>query len=166
MNQPPKHEVVDGLVITRKHGKRETVMTIAHDPMAEYGPAIKPALAAARKRLTKKTQKPKAKKAKIARVAQTTPARVALQRAKPEEVILKAPHWINGTAYGPGRVSVAWDVAQVLRENERRVQENNDNFDGKRAAYIGPSGRRMPVPYDMFDSPMLNVMEAMTIQKS
>lgn len=134
------------------------------DPLAEYGPAIKP-LAAARRRIEKKSRKV-VKQVKVKRVAQTATARATLQRAKLEEVILKAPHWINGTTYGPGRVTVTWDIAQVLRENERRVQENNDNFDGKKAAYIGPSGRRIPVPYDIFDSPMLNVLEALTIQKS
>lgn len=131
----------------------------------EFGREIKP-LAKARLRLQKKGKKKKSTAAGRKQMSAAQAALAAKRAANAiEEVNLLAPHWINGIAYGPGRVRVPAELAKVLRENERRVQENNAAFEGKKAAYIGPMNRAMHVPYQLFESPMLNVMEAMFITK-
>lgn len=141
----------------------------------EYGPEIKP-LAGARRRLArlekkaagtlapKKRKPPKA--ARVARTAKAREARAAKRAAQPKvvQMTLTMPHWINGTAYGPGVVRVPADLARVFEENERRVTQNEaDLFGGGKAAFIGPNNRRMPVPMQMMDSPNLNLIEAFSL---
>lgn len=119
-------------------------------------PAVKP-LAATKKRLQAAKRKPKPP-------VNTEAARAAVAANRPVKIELSAPHFINGVAYGPGVVTVPQHMVNGLLETERRLRENNANFEGKRAHFIGPGGRAMPVPYDAMDSPMLNVLEALTIQ--
>jgi hypothetical protein len=131
---------------------------------------VKP-LAGARRRLQKAEQKGKPRKRrkkqpKAARVARTAKAREVLAGVRPVTITLTMPHWINGIAYGPGVVKVPPDMVAGFLENEQRVRENDANLMGHRAAYIGPRNRRMPVAYEHFDNPMLQVMEAMTITKN
>lgn len=143
----------------------------------EFGPEIpapKP-LAAARKRLTwyEKKGKPKPRKrrtkeAKKERQARTAPARQAArekhEKTKLVSVELTMPHSINGIIYGPGVVKVTQDLAQVFAENERRVRENDAlMFGGGRAQFIGPQGKRIPVPYDSMNSPAMNMIEAFSL---
>jgi hypothetical protein len=154
----------------------------------DVAPTVAKPLADARRRLTEKKAKPK--KTAAQKAAQTAKARETLNANKPVTLILRAAHTISagpevttsilengkihyepvpGTGrtntYGPGRVTVSRDIAAVLSENERRLQENNENFDGSRAAFIGPGNRAMGVHPAMFDSPMLNVLEAFHITK-
>lgn len=143
----------------------------------EYGPevAVPKPLAGARRRLVKLerkkaglgSEKKRKKQPKSARVARTAKARTAAlvvkKRNVPVVLMCKAPHWINGIAYGPGRVTVSEDIAMTIRENERRLQENNEAFDGRKAAFIGPKNRAQAVPYELFDSPMIGVLEAMIV---
>lgn len=138
----------------------------------EFGPEIKP-LARARKRLAR-AEKPKAKKKagrrsntkKAIALARTAPAREALaakRAAAPKSVTLELtmPHWINGISYGPGRVTVTSDVAAVFIDTEQRVRQNDADMMGTgRAAFIGPGGRKIPVPYDSMNSPALSMIEA------
>jgi hypothetical protein len=133
------------------------------DPLAEFGPAQKP-LARARKRLVNLEKKVTKRRSKVDRTVQTVAAREAKAARRPSEVICLAPHWINGVCYGPGRVTVPEDLAAVIRENERRLQENNAAFEGKKAAFIGPKNRAQYVPYEFFDSPYINVLENVIIQ--
>jgi hypothetical protein len=141
--------------------------------LEEFGPEIvtpKP-LAGARRRLQRAEQKAKPKKRrkkqpKAARVARTAKAREVVASNRPVTVTLTMPHWINGVAYGPGVVKVPPDMVAGFLENEQRVRENDANFMGHKAAYIGPGLRRMSVGWDRFDDPMLQVMEAMTITKN
>lgn len=135
--------------------------------LEEFGPEVKP-LAAARKRLVKRSKpklvKRRAKRAE--RLARTEPARAALaakRAATPKNVTLELtmPHWINGVSYGPGRVTVPSDMASVFEDNERRVRQNDADMMGSgRAAFIGPGGKRIPVPYGSMDSPALSMIEA------
>lgn len=138
--------------------------------LEEYGPEVKPLLAA-RKRLIKKA-KPKAVKRRAKRAerrARTAPAREALaaKRAAVPKIVtleLTMPHWINGVAYGPGRVTVPADMASVFEDNERRVRQNDADMMGSgRAQFIGPAGRKIPVPYGSMDSPNLNMIEAFSL---
>jgi hypothetical protein len=141
--------------------------------LEEYGPEVaapKP-LAGARRRLQKAEKKGKPKKRrkkqpKAARVARTAKAREILASDRPVTITLTMPHWINGVAYGPGVVKVPRDMVAGFLENEQRVRENDANFMGHKAAYIGPANRAMRVAYEQFDNPMLQVMEAMTITKN
>jgi len=129
--------------------------------LEEYGPEVKP-LAKARKRLKRKeeaAQPPKPKQSKAERAAKTAPAR----GAKLVDVLLTMPHWVNGKAYGPGPTKVSADLLPGLLDTEQRVRQNDADLMGHKAAYIGPGGRRMPVPYEHFNSPLLNVLEAMTL---
>ncbi len=153
----------------------------------EYGPeqaavetAAKP-LASARKRLVrlenvaagKRPKKRRKKAPKAVRAAQTAKAREAraanravAKAAQPKivQLTLTMPHWVNGTAYGPGVVNVSAELAAVLRENEQRVQQNDAlTFGGGRAAFIGPGGRRIPVPMQTMDSPNLQMIEAFSL---
>jgi hypothetical protein len=150
--------------------------------LEEYGEEIaapKP-LAAARKRLAKQERKrnqplkPKRHKRRVVRqpkakrLALTAPARSAMaaKRASKatETITLAMPHWVNGVAFGPGRVTVPVALVNVFLDNERRARQNDANMMGHKAAFIGPGGREMPVPYELFDSPNLpGVLEAMTI---
>ncbi len=118
-------------------------------------------LARARKRLKRKEEaaQPPKKQSKAERVARTAPAR----GAKRVDVMLTMPHWVNGIAYGPGPTRVPADLLPSLLDTEQRVRQNDADLMGHKAAYIGPGGRRMPVPYELFNSPMLNVLESMTI---
>ncbi len=140
-------------------------MTFRKDQMENEGVGsekeIKP-LARARKRLQRKeeaAQPPKPKQSKAERAARTAPAR----GAKRVDVLLTMPHWVNGIAYGPGPTKVPADLLPGLLDTEQRVRQNDADLMGHKAAYIGPGGRRMPVPYELFNSPMLNILEAMTI---
>jgi hypothetical protein len=136
----------------------------------EYGPEVKP-LARARKRLIKantpKARKRRAKKA--IRIERTAPARAALaakRAAAPRdvEITLTMPHSINGESYGPGVVRVSQDLAAVFAENEQRVRQNDaDMMSSGRAAFIGPRGKRIPVPYGSMDSPNLAMIEAFSL---
>lgn len=130
--------------------------------LEEYGPEIKP-LAKARRRLKRKelaAQPRKPRKPKAERVAMTAKAR----GAKLVEHVLTMPHYVNNKVYGPGPAKVPADLLPLLLDTEQRVRQNDANlFGGGRAAFIGPGGRAMPVPPSLFDSPMLNVLEAMTI---
>lgn len=143
--------------------------------LEEYGPEVKP-LAGARRRLVRIEKKAagtlkrkrRKKQPKIERVARTAKARVAalVKRAadRPVTLDLTMPHWVNGVAYGPGTVTVSADMARGFEENERRVKQNDANtFGGGRAAFIGPGGRRIPVPYDSMSSPALNMIEAFSL---
>lgn len=138
----------------------------------EFGPEQKPLLAA-RKRLIK-AARPKVKK-KVGRrsntkkaiaLARTAPAREALaakRAAQPKSTTLELtmPHWINGIGYGPGRVTVSSDLAAVFIEAEQRVRQNDADMMGSgRAAFIGPGGKKIPVPYGSMDSPALSMIEA------
>lgn len=136
-------------------------------------PAI-PALLAARKRLAKKEakQKPKRRKPrekKAVRRERTAVAREVLaakRAAAPRDVTLELtmPHWINGVAYGPGRVTVPSGMAAVFREQEQRVRQNDADMMGSgKAAFIGPAGRKIPVPYGAMDSPALSMIEAFSL---
>lgn len=141
----------------------------------EFGPEQKPLLAA-RKRLIR-ASRPKAKKkpgrrtkeVKAERLARTAAARAALEAiraAKPKMVSLELtmPHWINGISYGPGRVTVASDLAAVFIEAEQRVRQNDADMMGSgRAAFIGPGGKKIPVPYGSMDSPALSMIEAFSL---
>lgn len=145
------------------------------DGLGEYGPEIKPLLAA-RKRLIK-AARPKVKKKpgrrsntkKAIALARTAPAREALaakRASQPKTVTLELtmPHWINGIGYGPGRVTVTSDLAAVFMEGEQRVRENDANtFGGGRAAFIGPGGKRIPVAMSTMDSPNLSMIEAFSL---
>ena len=130
--------------------------------LEEYGPEVKP-LAKARRRLKRKEAAalpPKPKKPKAARVAQTAKAR----GTRLVDAMLTMPHYVNDKVYGPGPSKVPADLLPGLLETEQRIRENDANMFGQgRATFIGPNNRRMPVPASMFDSPMLNVLEAMTI---
>jgi len=55
-------------------------------------------------------------------------------RARPPRAIyLRRQHWINREALGPGRVTVRFDVAQVLMESERNAaQEEAHTFNRRR----------------------------------
>ncbi len=75
-----------------------------------------------------------------------------MRRVRQVEVELRAQHSINGRPYGPGRIKVRKDVAAVLLEQERRAQEHEDIFYGKRAYIVGPGLRPIQVPYDSFDA--------------
>lgn len=137
------------------------------DGLGEYGPEVKP-LARARKRLIRKEQGPKPRKRakKKARLARTAPARAALaakRAATPKSVTLELtmPHWINGISYGPGRITVTPDLAAVFIEAEQRVRQNDADMMGSgKAAFIGPGGKKIPVPYGSMDSPALSMIEA------
>lgn len=74
------------------------------------------------------------------------------QKYKIVDVPLRNAHYINGRQYGPGVVKVPLNIARTLREQERRMQENDDIFYGKRAFIIGAGGRSIPVNYDSFDA--------------
>ncbi len=135
--------------------------------LEEFGPEIKP-LARARKRLAKAERPVKVKRRtkKAIRLARTAPAREALaakRAAVPKNVTLELtmPHWINGTSYGPGRVTVTSDLAAVFIEAEQRVRQNDADMMGSgKAAFIGPGGKKIPVPYGSMDSPALSMIEA------
>lgn len=75
----------------------------------------------------------------------------ALARTRPQEVLLTTQHCINGVNYGPGRVRVRGDIAEVLRENEQTARQVEQDFKEKRAFIVGPRGQRRQVPYDSFD---------------
>jgi hypothetical protein len=122
--------------------------------LEEYGPEIKP-LARAKKRLERKEAK--------ARAVAKPPRAYTKPVDKVVAVTLTMPHFINGVAYGPGVVKIPQHMVAGLLDTEQRVRENDARLTGKRAAFIGPGGRPMPVPYEAFDSPLLNVLEAMTV---
>lgn len=139
--------------------------------LEEYGPEVKP-LAGARRRLVRlekaATPKPRKKRrkkqSKAARVARTSKAREVLAASKPKTVVLTMPHYVNDKVYGPGPTVVPADLLPGLLETEQRVRQNDANMFGPgRAAFIGPQNRVMPVHAAIFDSPMLNVLEALTI---
>lgn len=150
--------------------------------LSEYGPEVKP-LAGARRRLVRLEQKAagtlpkkrgrrkKAPKAeRLARTAKAREARAAnravAKAAQPKivQMTLTMPHWINGVAYGPGVVNVTPNLAAVFYENEQRVRQNDAlTFGGGRAAFIGPNGRRIPVPMQTMDSPNLSMIEAFSL---
>lgn len=141
-------------------------------PAPASQPTEKP-LAHARKRLGAKTdkRKNKPKRSPEQKRAQTQAARQKAAAIRGVTVTLKTPHWINGISYGPGVVhGVDPDIVKGLLEDERRVEYNNARFDGAQAAFIGPSanGRggytARQVPMQLMDSPMLNVLEAFTLQ--
>jgi hypothetical protein len=143
-------------------------------PQPAVEPATKP-LASARRRLVrlekevapKRPKKRRKKQPKAARVARTAKARqtlAAARPAKPTTVVLTMPHYVNDKVYGPGPTVVPADLLPGLLETEQRVRQNDANMFGPgRAAFIGPQNRVMPVHAAIFDSPMLNVLEALTI---
>jgi hypothetical protein len=128
--------------------------------MTDNAAEVKP-LEQARKRLQRKaaTVKVVPKKPKPARMAATR----ATQGKRLVDVVLTMPHWVNGKNYGPGRVRVPESSVSGFLDTEQRVRQNDANMMGRQAAFIGPGNRKMPVPYEHFDSPLLNVLEAMQV---
>lgn len=58
------------------------------------------------------------------------------------DLLLAARHNVGGVLYGPGKVTVTQDVAQVLREGETRAAQADANFTGSKACMIGPGGTK------------------------
>lgn len=143
--------------------------------LTKVQPAVEPAtkpLAGARKRLVrlekaaapKRPKKRRKKQPKAARVQRTAKARAVLAAAKPKTVVLTMPHYVNDKVYGPGPTVVPADLLPGLLDTEQRVRQNDERmFGAPRAAFIGPGNRVMPVNASIFDSPLLNVLEAMSI---
>lgn len=126
----------------------------------EETPAVQEA-----KPLAKAAKRMKKKAAAVA-PPPATPRKVNTQPARDAQlvsVVLTMPHFVNGQPYGPGEVKVPRHMVPSLLDTEQRVRDNDHNLMGKKAAFIGPGGRAMPVRYEMFDSPMLQVLEAMTV---
>lgn len=130
-------------------------------------PVVKP-LAAAKQRIERGLKPPKPKKKKRTLSPASHAVIVAAGRAKLEAVrlvtiTLAAPHSINAVWYGPGSVTVPKAVAAGLLEAERRVQENNRNFDGQRGMIItgrGMTGTKIrEVPYYALSQPAFQMPE-------
>lgn len=119
-------------------------------------------LAGARKRLMAKTDKrtQRPKRTPEQKKAQTQAARAAIIKNRGVSIALRTAHWIGGVNYGPGHVTVPADLAPCLLENERRVEYNNQRFDGSQEAYVGPFGRAVRVPAGTLANSMGNAPEA------
>ena len=96
--------------------------------------------------------------------AQTAKARAAALARKAEKagkivhVLLQFRHYVNGTAYGPGTVVVAPDLAALLREQEQRHLNNEQRLHESRSGIIVPSSygsRVRRVAPEMFDQEFL-----------
>lgn len=90
-----------------------------------------------------KTPRPNNRKAprRVPKAATET-ARRNLAPVTHVELMLSTRHNLSGHLYGPGKVVVTQDVAQVLREGERRAQAVDERFTQPRACMIGPGGTK------------------------
>lgn len=68
------------------------------------------------------------------------------------DLVLEYKHSINQDTYGPGPVyGVPSDVAAVLMEQERNVNDRIEAEHRERSSLILPAGRVIPVHNDFFD---------------
>lgn len=103
-----------------------------------------------RKRPTKHLYPPKPK-------GPTNPKRRASMEAnRLVTVTLTMRHYINGKAYGPGKMALPHNLATGLMHTEGHAIEVEDQFRGAKAAIIGPrrAGGHVikEVPEEMFDT--------------
>lgn len=80
-----------------------------------------------------------------------------MESMRPFEVLLKRGHNINGTIYGPGRVTLPGPIARELANREYHADLEEEKFRGTRAGIIGGrtaqgSHKVTMVPTELFEN--------------
>lgn len=84
-------------------------------------------------------------------------------RPRPVTLTLQLRHGINGTTYGPGTVTVPFDISRTLIEQEQRARGVEEAFHDRRAYVVDRYLRKIPVAPERFDAVLFND-QMMTIQ--
>lgn len=82
-------------------------------------------------------------------------------------VILTMRHYVNGQAYGPGRVTTTANLATGFLHTEGHAGDMEEQFRGAKAAIVGPrkaGGHSIKeVPQETFDTEYANAAPSQTI---
>ena len=86
------------------------------------------------------------------RAAPKKPPKRKIPPPKPIEVQLTRQHRINGLSYGPGPALVPAEIANILRDQERRAQWEETELFNKRAYFVAPGNRKVEIAPERLDS--------------